>query len=785
MLLIAAIEVSPLAWHGAVPAFQQDWTWPVDRAQIGPFFHSGLSPWRSDGIGWPLVYPTAWWPFVLAGSLCYVFGVHGGVVALLLLALFGAAAAAAAFAGRIGADFPGRFFAGAAYAANPLVLNEVQAGHWVYLLCYALLPVIAIGALSPRSVVGKWFILGGLVGLGAGQSQFLPMGLLAVAAFTIVSSRTHKLRDFVLIVAMAAVVTAPQWVLGLLIAGPDYLNVLKPLPHWEIAQSASMGDALRLLGYIGGYDRVLLNDAARFSWWWLPVLATVRILVGRKNKVTWALGLLAVFGILIVSGIRGPAGALWVWLFAHVPAAALFRELYHGAALAAFAMTSLAALGIDAFWGKRAIWAFAAGVVALAACLFVAARTSSNVPTVALNRTEAFDVSAMARAPGFGRYLALPAVLPIAASNAVGGGVSPFVWAIGSHPALSTFVPTFPSAYAFALLRENRNAQAEAVLRSEAVAFVLRLSEWTSTFDRNLEPNLRGLVLPAVDRDLLRGARFEELGGGERVVVEAFSTSPHSLPGTYTGEARDLRAVEDGQQIDIIDPTVSPNPRDAWARTALWPVLPAWALAQPPGVFTLRQRTRLTVPAALIIAGAADGPPRSASCRPLNRLGGNFALFACGPDPVFSGRPPIVVSSAFHGGRPIRATPRLGSLGETFIDRSSDWLVRMRVKALPGSVIVLRERFDPEWICSVAGARHVEVDGYANAWILPKALVGESVIISYAGAPLFLALLCLSIFCVATTATVAVVDSIARLMFLTGGHAQRNPTSIATGVRET
>jgi len=700
---------------------------------------------------------------MLAGVFCYALGVHGGVVALLFLTIFGASAAAGAFAGRLGIGLFGRLLVGVAFIANAVVLNEVHAGHWIYLISYALLPLVAFGALSPRSMLGNWLVLGALVGLGAGQLQFLLMDLLAVAALTIISVRTHKLRDFLLITAVACVVTAPLWVLGLLIAGPSYLNVLRPLPHWEIAQSAPISDALRLLGYIGGYDHALLSPAVQFVWWWLPVFAAVGIFAGRRTPTVWALGLLAAVGITIVSGIRGPAGEMWAWLFAHVPAAALFRELYHGTALAAFSMAVLAALGIDALWRERRPLGLAASFVALAACLLVAPRTSWNIPTITLNPVEASALSVIDQAPGSGRYLALPAVYPIAESSAAPGGVSPFVLAIGHHPAVGTLVPTYPTAYSFALLRENRLAEAHAVLSSEAVSFVLRMPEWRSSFDRSLEPNLRGIVLPATDRDLTTGSRFEAFGGGDRVVVEPFSRSPQSAPGTYRAEARDLRAVEDGQQVDVVDSTVSSDPRDAWARTGLWPVLPAWALAQPPGVFTLRRRAGLIVPPALIVAAAGDGPPRSDSCRILNRLGGNFALFACSANPVFNGRPPIIVSSASHGGRPSQAMRRTGALGEAFIEQSSDWLIRVRVKAMPGSAIVLRERFDPGWVCSVAGARHVEVDGYANAWVLSRATLGEPVTIRYAAGPLFLALLCLSLFSVAMATSVVVIAAIARL----------------------
>jgi len=755
--LVAAVEVAPLAAGSGVPAFVQDWLWPSDRFQVVPFLQSGLSPWSSSGIGHPSIYPTSWWPFVLAGALCYVFGVHFGAVACLFAALLAAGLTAAALARVLGCGPAGRFFAGLAFAANPAVLNEVHAGHWIYLLSYSLTPAVAVLALDAPNR-RDWLFLGALVGLGGAQLQFLPMDLLVVAAFIAVSARQHKIRDFALTTMVALCVTAPQWAPGLLAAGHGYLDALRPLPHWEMAQSSALREAPRLLGYIGGYDRALLGSTLRALWWWLPVFALAGALAQRRSASAWVLVALMLLGIAFVAGMHGPLAPLLGWLFAHVPATALFRELYHAAALAAFSMAALAAIALETLWRNDRAAGAVASAFALVVCVALALRVASGIPAFVLDDEAKKTVVRIGSSPGSARYLALPAVYPVAASNAALGGASPFLLPIGSHPTLDTSVAEYPTTYALALLREGRRLPARATLRTLGASSIMRIPSWQSSFERVIEPNLRGLINPAADNDLRTGPRLETLEAGDRIVVQPFAVSPQSLPGAYVREARDLRAVVGGETIDLIDPAVSPNPRDAWARTALWPVLPAWALAQPPGVFTLRAAARLIAAPSLVVAAAADGPPRSDDCSLRTRLAGNFGVLACGPNPTLEGRPPLVVSSATRGGILQQMKAPTGEPGEARLESSSPWEVRARVTASPGSAIVLRERFDPAWEASTPGLEHVEVDGYANAWVTPRRLDAEPVVIRYKGAAAFFAFLWLSQLTVAVAVLAALVS---------------------------
>jgi len=63
-----------------------------------------------------------------------------------------------------------------------------------------------------------------------------------------------------------------------------------------------------------------------------------------------------------------------------------------------------------------------------------------------------------------------------------------------------------------------------------------------------------------------------------------------------------------------------------------------------------------------------------------------------------------------------------GAFGQTSIQYQTPTYVRAAVVAKRGSVLVLRDRYDDAWKLDVPSARHVEVDGYANAWVLDRDL---------------------------------------------------------------
>jgi len=719
-LVLVALELLPLAEKSGVPAFRQDWVWPAFRSQCSGVASAPFMPWQRHVLGNPPVYPAAWWPSLLSGTLCQSVGPHASVIVVLAIVLVLAGAAMTLFARTLGCTSAGCTIAAAAYVANPLVLNKLEAGHWYYIAGYALFPVIAALAIREKTRT-SWLALGAVVGLAAAQPQFLPMALLVLWLFAIIRRRAIDIVTAALASFVALAITAVQWMPAFVI-GSTAFDVLTPLRHWEDSQSVPLSDAFRLLGYIGGYDAQLLAPWVKALWWLLPAGALAGLAASRRSASAWMLAFLAVAGALIASGTLGPLAGAIAWTFAHVRAAALYRELYDVLALTALGTCALTGIAVDRARLRPARFAaYAGAVVLVAACGAVAVRATAGIPTYDPSVGVRSDAHKISAARDQRRFLPLPNAYPLSETG-TSSGYTPFILSLGSHPSSATGLRAeFPIAYAIGLIRDGRAVQGRDIFQRAGIGFILNLANLHSRFRASLEPALQALVLPSFD-DAPHSSGVEELRGGYRLTVEPFSAAPSSLADRYSDVARDLRTLAGGRQTELWSFNESPDPRVNWARTALWSVLPTWVFAEPPGVFTLRSSAALAAPAGWLVAGASSGAPESPSCTNALQLDRHFELLRCAPNPVLRGTPPLVVSSITVGGEPAPRIARSGALGFVTLLEMSSWKIRARVRARTGSALVLRDAFDEGWHADISGARHVEVDGYANAWVLPHSL---------------------------------------------------------------
>jgi len=480
----------------------------------------------------------------------------------------------------------------------------------------------------------------------------------------------------------------------------------------------------------------------------LPAGALAGLIVRRRDPTVWAFAVLAVAGGLAAMGLRGPLAPEIDWIFRHVRGAALFRELYDALALTALGMSVLIGVAIHHARNAsgRAIAYSGAGFLA-AACAVVAARTTVGIPMYAPSNATRADIAEIARVADNRRYLPYPDANPLATGGIEIGGYSPFSLPIGSHPSSGdSSKAEYPMSYGLGLLREGRRADANRLLERTGIGFVFTVPGVRSHYREGLEPALKSIVREPAQPATSAGG-VDILRGGDRVVVQPFEAKPGTLAMSSVDDAVDTRAIDGGRAAELIASTEAvgpPDPRTSWQRTALWPLLPAWTFAEPENLFTLQRLAKLRAPAAWLVAGSARGSPSSSSCSRVEMLDMHFALLRCDPNPTLRGVPPLAVSWVVVGGSPAHAKGRSGAPGRADIIDSNSWRVRARVRATAGSAIVLRETYDRHWRSDVPDARHVEADGYANAWVL-RTPIDRVVTLRYDFAAPFFIMLGLSI----------------------------------------
>lgn len=488
-VIAAVLLIRPLLMHAGLPGFNQDWSWPPSIQQAITMFAASTRPYLSNDYGGPNFYIGGagfWAATALFSSL---FGVETGLRVLLFVLLLLAFGGAFVLTRYLGAGYIAAGPIALAFAASPVVGNELAAGHMAYLLGYACLPWVFFCALL---VAKEDRPLRGLLGIAVivpisiAQPQFAAFNALLCGA-ALPFARDWRRICLVLGCAFYAVAASPYALALAIFAHPvRSLSVDQTNLHWEAANSTPLGQAFLAAGYPPGYDllapRVLLMAriiGAGLFW----VLALAGVMYRPRLSVVFAC---AVAATLACAGVNGPLAGLLDWTFTHIPAMALFRELYHFSGLAVVALCICA---------SAVRWRYAGGIAVVAAVAYAAAQLTGGFwgavkfydprPIQEVARTIAAD-----RTGGY--VLFLPLLQPMGAPGRhFGADVQAF--SIGDHPALSEFVPVQPLSQIDFLLRRH-TPDPTALLRDLGVRYVVLRPGWRSAYFTRMEPSLRKLV---------------------------------------------------------------------------------------------------------------------------------------------------------------------------------------------------------------------------------------------------------------------------------------------------
>ncbi|MEO6990746.1 MAG: hypothetical protein ABI346_03570 [Candidatus Baltobacteraceae bacterium] len=336
-----------------------DWTLPPFGSQNLGVARGVFDGWTNGGLGGPVGYPTEY-PMIFAFALVSWLGLPADVLSKAVVVAVPAIALLAGYslARVLGMRVVPALLCGAFYALNPVVLNKLVAGQLAYLFGYAFLPTVVAAFLPSirRVSVARAVLAGGLAAIAGFEIQ---LGILAIAALFVCTltagKRPARRRWGLLAVALAtaAVIELPT----LIGASANYASFgaraeFNPIDlGWFYRNSVALEDALRLVGYVVGYDRIA---AAHVPGWWLAagVVAAAAIgglVVAPRRVGVVAMGMLALV-LALVAGLHSPFASIVGWAFLHVPLAQAFRELYHLMAVVAL----IYAIGIGYAFDWRA-----------------------------------------------------------------------------------------------------------------------------------------------------------------------------------------------------------------------------------------------------------------------------------------------------------------------------------------------------------------------------------------------------------------------------------------------
>lgn len=454
--LAAAAAIWPLAYFRSIPAFQQDWTWPLSRALALQWLHTFAGLWDDRGFGHANALPWQTYAVATQSLSVVLFGSWLGLAFWMGLTLFGAGCACAYMLRAFGVRSRiAAFVAAVFYVTSPVVFTRIAAGHLAYLLAYALLP--AIVALARRTIEERRLLpsilLGLAIGFAASQIQFLITAWLAVVPLAFFVNRVNGWIARLALAAAIAVAVQLQSLLPMALSSTAAIyEAQRALVSFEYNNSSPLADAPIMLGYFTHYYESAALPSAYWVLYALLAVAIVLAVAATRRFGGYAL-LLVALGTLLTAGLYGPLSVPLAWAFEHWLAFAIFRDLHYFAAFTALGIALALGLSVERY--RLSAPALIALVVWCGAPLLVA----SEIRPLVVPRqyvTDALNAMSIVHRRGAGRVLWLPAEEPVGIVGANNSGRDFTAYGPHGNPSVSDDLDNPQLAYALATLREGK-----------------------------------------------------------------------------------------------------------------------------------------------------------------------------------------------------------------------------------------------------------------------------------------------------------------------------------------
>jgi hypothetical protein len=691
-----------VVWHG-IPALRHDWAWPTDSASLGALWTSSTSGWDPTGIGAPNLHLN---DYLVGGALCligWLAGTHASIFALALGVGLACSLGASALADTFDAHPVTRAGVALFSLFNPWVYTETVAGHTYMLLAFgaltALLAEVRRSEVRPRRAAL-------LVALSLVQLQFF-LPVLAIAL------KMGAVRRSWLPLVTGVVVAAPV-IVGLAAEYGAFRGVPLTLA-WELSQSVPAAAAVHLSGYFAGYTQSI----DPFDAWPMAIVLGIALFgIGAAWRTSAAavIGITALLSLGIASGLRGPISATMLWIFTHVPAAALYRELFDVLGFTAIAYA--AAVSLASSRSRAASMVLLACGVAFFASWIVWSPWAWWVPADSIPKT-----AIIAQADT--RFALLPVFQPMTFGGR-GSGLDPDAFARGPVSPLNVQAPQYPVDAALARYAIEGDGRWLAALGVSSVTN----RPWLSS-DRAAQSFQTALARPSTGAassvltylkpqplvatlPLPNIVTFvDDLGAGDVFFADAADVRGQDVPTSWAA----YRPL-----IPVPAPNRYVNARDGWVDARLsFAADPRLAQAFG-GAATTSANDLLPlaagVPALVFVDGTlVDQRDRMVSGATRGYRWVNISADVSGVRcrglcaVATQGYPPAIAPVSMTRAHPATLNYRA----------PAPWWIETNVQPGEASTLRVNDAFDKNWIAIVGSDRlaHVRLDTAVNGWLLP------------------------------------------------------------------
>lgn len=753
-LLCGLFTLWPFITHGGIPSYQHDWSWPFQRERFQDGFLQLVSTWSEEGIGHANPFANA--NPVALFTLCLGTILPSRLALLLLLAIICliGGTGIALLARHASGSTPGALLAVFVYICSPVFFNKTSAGQVAYLEAYALFPWVVYATIRAAAGDGRiWLALAGLSSaLECVQPQFFIYGILQAGIFAIVFWRRSGVLAFATVALAEGLLNLSGIYAALALRQGYGITILPPTPRYELLQSAAPTDAVRMLGYIipyavEAYGRFPFGALCSLALWAVPLVALVGFVLMRSKPAVRGGLVLALVGVVLSTGERGPLAPLLQWGFANASVVTLFREFYHSSVLTACGMS----IGTACAIGSVPRVAFAISGLYFAA--FIPLVVTGHNFDLHFHKPPDSQllVANVIRSLPAGRVLVYPYKMPLSYRDSLASGVDTFSYIDRHHMLASEYGETPEIDAAATMLADGRAGEARGLLTRYGVRYIMWRSWVKSAFPAALlQPEQRRYreraqrvfngskplyAALAEQRRCIADTCFGILHGS-RPLVEAISARGRQS-GSWSNVSEKLTIVSElpGQQIRFYAAHLSPA--GGWVPASIWLwAHPAWA--------------QLIAPLAVIDRGR-DEPMVLLNRRPASYAYTGGPLEICMPE--CRSLPHALHVRKFSGGHgtlkpfgasglseylPDAALPRLSQADVKFT-YDLPWRVSGTVHGGGDVLMVLRTRYDRGWVLhGFRTLRRLTIDGTLNGWLIDAGTHGGTFALIYEPERIFL-----------------------------------------------
>jgi hypothetical protein len=696
------LELRAIVFGPHVPAFSHDWTWPIQRGQLLGEIFGRTFPFTAWSLGGYDTSLFAYVPIVVGASPALIFDPAICVRIALLSCLTIGGIGAYRLALRLCARRPPALAIALLYVSSPVVVNKVAAGQlnaWVGL---AALP----------------FALDAAYDIGDSMRR-MPLAVATAAAVAIASQPGVFVLAMPLFIALAAVAGGSRAasraaVAALLGAGTQIypavvlvsaakagqLDQLLPRLPWQMQQSPSLLHALSLDGYFASYFETAMRGAAPAAEIVVTAFGAIAIGMLVRTFRDPACAVLATGGIvaaLLAASMHDALAAPAAAAFLQFSAASIFRELYNFTEIVLLAYVAGAAYASRSRTGAMLVSIVAGSYVALA----LANGLGDTVPMPALEGHVPAALRLAAQS-GDARIYPVPNGRFLSLTAQGGGGFDPFAGTLGAHPVVEDYFSSGVSD----VVQSRPYADVAPLLQTIGVGYVWQRTDfrWTAPGFPLGAPRRYTTAVPAGPPDFANASDriwdvaalpYRRTLGALDIVPDYWDAGLASLQrGHDFIFARDAVAlgVNEGER-EFADDRRFVLPGDGPVAAKLGDVSDARFSEFPAAAIVLRGdalgRARVPGPWTLLESDAYGPGPHYIRCELADgcAIAGTYAIVAA---------------------------------------RLAAPLVRSRPAELGGAeVLVVANLFDSGWNADLDGRTlpHLRIDGFANAWLVPR---GES-----------------------------------------------------------